>query len=118
VLDLFSRRSVGWPMDKNIDLHLVIRALVTALWKRQPKETVLVHSDHGSQYGRADYLSFLKENILKPSMSRRGNCHANAGKCLANPGKSNCRQPVLREHPLRFGEIEIGVKFPFPFPLD
>ena len=78
VLDLFSRRIVGWSMDKNIDRHLVIRALMMAVWKRQPKETVLVHSDQGSQYGSADYLSFLRENNLKPSMSRRGNCHDNA----------------------------------------
>lgn len=78
VLDLFSRRIVGWSMDKNMDRHLVIRALMMAVWKRQPKERVLVHSDQGSQYGSADYLSFLKENNLEPSMSRRGNCHDNA----------------------------------------
>ena len=78
VLDLFSRRIVGWSMDKNFDRHLVIRALMMAVWKRQPKETVLVHSDQGSQYGSADYLSFLRKHNLKPSMSRRGNCHDNA----------------------------------------
>jgi putative transposase len=78
VLDLFSRRIVGWSMDKNMDRHLVIRALMMAVWKRQPKERVLVHSDQGSQYGSADYLSFMKENNLEPSMSRRGNCHDNA----------------------------------------
>ena len=78
VLDLFSRRIVGWSMDKNIDRHLVIRALMMAVWKRQPKTTVLVHSDQGSQYGSADYLAFLKANKLGPSMSRRGNCHDNA----------------------------------------
>ena len=78
VLDLFSRRVVGWFMDKNIDRHLVIQALMTAVWKRQPKERVLVHSDQGSQYGSSDYLAFLKENNLQPSMSRRGNCHDNA----------------------------------------
>ncbi|MDA9050211.1 IS3 family transposase, partial [Pseudomonadales bacterium] len=78
VLDLFSRRIVGWSMDKNIDLHLVIRALMMAVWKRQPKATVLVHSDQGSQYGSADYVAFLQANNLKPSMSRRGNCHDNA----------------------------------------
>ena len=39
---------------------------------------MLVHSDQGSQYGSADYLAFLKENNLRPSMSRRGNCHDNA----------------------------------------
>ena len=65
-------------MDKNIDRHLVIQALMTAVWKRQPKERVLVHSDQGSQYGSSDYLAFLKESNLQPSMSRRGNCHDNA----------------------------------------
>jgi len=78
VLDLFSRRIIGWSMDKNIDRHLVIRALMMAVWQRQPKGDVLIHSDQGSQYGSADYLSFLKTNNLKPSMSRRGNCHDNA----------------------------------------
>lgn len=72
VLDLFSRRVVGWSMDKNIDRHLVIKALMMAVWKRQPKEPVLVHSDQGSQYGSADYLALLKSNNLQPSMSRRG----------------------------------------------
>lgn len=78
VLDLFSRRIVGWSMDKNMDRHLVIKALLMAVWKRQPKNAVLVHSDQGSQYGSADYLAFMKENNLQPSMSRRGNCHDNA----------------------------------------
>ncbi|MDA1291990.1 MAG: DDE-type integrase/transposase/recombinase, partial [Proteobacteria bacterium] len=45
VLDLFSRRIVGWSMDKNIDRHLLIRALMIAVWKRQPKARVLVRSD-------------------------------------------------------------------------
>jgi putative transposase len=49
VVDLFSRRIVGWLMDKNMDRHLVIRALMMAVWKRQPKERVLVHCDQGSQ---------------------------------------------------------------------
>ena len=78
VLDLFSRRIVGWSMDKNIDRHLVIRALMMAVWQRQPKGEVLVHSEQGSQYGSSDYLAFMKANNLKPSMSRCGNCHDNA----------------------------------------
>ena len=45
VLDLFSRRIVGWSMDKTMDRHWVIKALLMAVWKRQPKESVLVHSD-------------------------------------------------------------------------
>lgn len=78
VLDLFSRRVVGWSMDGNIDRHLVVKALLMAVWKRQPKQAVLVHSDQGSQYGSADYLAFMRANNLVPSMSRRGNCHDNA----------------------------------------
>ena len=78
VLDLFSRRIVGWAMDKNIDRHLVINALLMAVWSRQPTQPVLVDSDQGSQYGSSDYLSFMKANNLEPSMSRRGNCHDNA----------------------------------------
>jgi putative transposase len=78
VLDLFSRRIVGWSMDKTMDRHLVIRALLMAVWKRQPKEAVLVHSDQGRQYGSTDYLAFMRENNLQPSMSRRGNCQDNA----------------------------------------
>jgi putative transposase len=78
VIDLFSRRIVGWSMDQTMDRHLIINALLMAVWQRQPKAEVLVHSDQGSQYGSADYLAFLNDNGLKPSMSRRGNCHDNA----------------------------------------
>jgi putative transposase len=78
VIDLFSRRVIGWSMDKNIDKELVIRALLMAVYQRRPKQSVLVHSDQGSQYGSADYLAFMKEHNLAPSMSRRGNCHDNA----------------------------------------
>lgn len=78
VLDLFSRRIVGWSMDKTMDRHLVINALLMAIWQRQPKQEVLVHSDQGSQYASHDYVDFMRDNNLKPSMSRRGNCHDNA----------------------------------------
>ena len=77
-LDLFSRSIVGWSMDKTTDRHLVLHAMLMAVWKRQPKEPVFVHSGQSSQYGGANYLAFLKENNIGPSMSRRGNCHDNA----------------------------------------
>jgi len=77
-LDLFSRRIVGWSMDKTMDRHLVINALMMAVWQRQPKQELLVHSDQGSQYASHDYLAFMNDNNLRPSMSRRGNCHDNA----------------------------------------
>ena len=61
-----------------MDKHLVIKALLMAVFQRRPETEVLVHSNQGSQYGSAAYLAFLKEHDLVPSMSRRGNCHNNA----------------------------------------
>ncbi len=78
VLDLFSRRIVGWSMGKNIDRHLVIDALLMAKLRRRPTDKVLLHSDQGSQYGSHDCTAFMEDNNLLPSMSRRGNCHDNA----------------------------------------
>ena len=78
VVDLFSRRVVGWSMQNTLSRELVIQALLMAVWRRQPTESVLVHSDQGSQYGSHDYLLFLREHGLEPSMSRRGNCLDNA----------------------------------------
>ena len=55
-----------------------MNALVMAVWKRKPDTEVIVHSDQGSQYTSYEWQDFLKENNLKGSMSRRGNCHDNA----------------------------------------
>jgi putative transposase len=78
VLDLFSRQVVGWSMGARIDSNLVMNALLMAVWRRKPVNEVLVHSDQGSQYTSDDWQKFLSANRLKPSMSRRGNCHDNA----------------------------------------
>lgn len=78
VLDLFSRQVIGWSMSSRIDSDLVLKALLMAVWRRQPKESVLVHSDQGSQFSSQDWQAFLKAHHLVASMSRRGNCHDNA----------------------------------------
>jgi putative transposase len=78
VIDFSPRRVVGWSMDKTMDRHLVINALLMAVGQRNPKNEVLVHSDQGSQYASSDYLAFMNEHRLIPSMSRRANCHDNA----------------------------------------
>ncbi len=78
VLDLFSRQIIGWSMQARIDRELVVSALLMAIWRRQPKETVTVHSDQGVQFTSYDWQDFLAANNLRPSMSRRGNCHDNA----------------------------------------
>jgi putative transposase len=78
VMDLFSRRIVGWSMQSRITKELVLDALLMAVWRRKPKNKVLIHSDQGSQYTSEDWDVFLKAHNLESSMSRRGNCHDNA----------------------------------------
>src|SRR5690625_400258 len=78
VLDLFSRCVVGWSMDSTMSKDLVLNSLLAAVWRRKPKPGVIIHSDQGSQYGSYDWLAFLTDHKLKPSMSRRGNCYDNA----------------------------------------
>lgn len=78
VLDLFSRRVIGWSMQSRITKELVLDALLMAVWRRKPSSTVMVHSDQGSQYTSQDWQDFLKAHGLEASMSRRGNCHDNA----------------------------------------
>lgn len=78
VVDLFSRRVIGWSMQSRITKELVLDALLMAVWRRNPKSMVTVHSDQGSQYTSHDWNAFLKAHGLEGSMSRRGNCHDNA----------------------------------------
>jgi len=78
VLDLFSRQVIGWSMKPRMYSDLAIDALLMAVWRRKPKQEVMIHSDQGSQFSSSDWQSFLKANNLISSMSRRGNCHDNA----------------------------------------
>jgi putative transposase len=78
VLDLYSRRVVGWSMKPSLAKELVLDALIMAVWRRKPSSRVMVHSDQGSQYGSDAWQRFLLAHNLEPSMSRRGNCWDNA----------------------------------------
>tara|TARA_R110002096_G_scaffold223000_1_gene411946 strand:+ start:2862 stop:3665 length:804 start_codon:yes stop_codon:yes gene_type:complete len=78
VIDLHSLKVIGWSMKPTLARSIVLDALMMAVWRRRPKHPVVVHSDQGSQYGSDDWLRFCRENNLKPSMSRRGNCWDNA----------------------------------------
>lgn len=79
VLDLYSRRIVGWAMGSSIDAALVLRALGMALLHRQPPGDLLFHSDQGVQYAAGPFRSALTQAGRTASMSRRGNCYDNAG---------------------------------------
>ena len=78
VIDLYSRKVVGWAMQSRQPTDLVLQALLMAVWRRKPASKVLIHSDQGSQFTSIDWAAFLKQHNLEHSMSRRGNCHDNA----------------------------------------
>ncbi len=78
VLDLFSRKIVGWAMAPNMPAELVCSALQMAITQRQPSPGLIVHSDRGSQYASQDYRDLLDQYGLQGSMSRKGNCWDNA----------------------------------------
>ena len=78
VLDLYSRRIVGWAMAATQDETLVEQALRMALTHRKPPEGLLHHSDRGCQYTSHAYQTFLKDHGIRVSMSRKGNCWDNA----------------------------------------
>lgn len=78
VMDLFSRRIVGWSMSDTIDSQLVQSAMKMALAGRNPDAGVIHHSDRGVQYACGDFQKLLKDNKALCSMSRKGNCWDNA----------------------------------------
>lgn len=78
MLDLFSRKIVGWSMSDRNDKRLVADALMMATEHRAPRNPVIVHSDQGSTYASSEYQQQLKQQGLICSMSRKGECHDNA----------------------------------------
>jgi putative transposase len=78
ILDLYSRRIVGWAVSTQINTALVLRALAMALTHRQPPAGLIFHSDRGVQYASADYRRALAAAGLVASMSRKANCYDNA----------------------------------------
>ena len=78
VMDLASRRIVGWSMSNRIKADLVCQALKSAYWRRKPPEGLIMHSDRGSQYASDDHRQLIKDYRMIQSMSRRANCWDNA----------------------------------------
>ena len=75
MLDLFSRRVIGWSMQLRITKELTRDAFLIAVWRRQPAGKIIVHSDQGSQYTCRDWNSLPKGHGREGSMSRLENCH-------------------------------------------
>jgi transposase InsO family protein len=78
VLDLVSRRVIGWSMQTTMERTIVIDAVQAAIKSRRDTNGTLFHSDRGSQYASEDFRGVLRANGLKPSMSRKAECWDNA----------------------------------------
>lgn len=78
VIDLFSRKIIGWSMSNNMKADLVNNALLMAIWQRKPAKGLIWHTDRGSQYCSDSHLKIIKQHGIKQSMSRKGNCWDNA----------------------------------------
>ena len=78
VIDLYSRKVVGWSMSSRMKAQLVCDALKMAIWQRKPGPGLIVHSDQGIQYASKEYRKIIKRHKLTGSMSRKGNCWDNA----------------------------------------
>ena len=78
VLDIYSRKIVGWAIGERMTGKLVINAFLMAYWSRKPKAGLIHHSDKGSQYASRDFQKILADFGVIPSMSGKGNCFDNA----------------------------------------
>ncbi len=99
IIDLFSRRVVGWSLSNRMKVALVRDALQMAIWRRNPDLGLMHHSDRGSQYASHAYQDILKEHGIIPSMSRKGNCWDNAVverffRSLKSERTDHCRYPT------------------------
>jgi putative transposase len=94
VMDLFSRKIVGWSTSPTIHREVVLDATMMAIRRRRPRQT-LIHSDQGTQYGSDAWRRFCKANHLEPSMSRKGNCWDNA---VAESFFSSLKKERIKKH--------------------
>jgi putative transposase len=94
VMDLFSRKIVGWAGGPTIHGEIVLNALLMAVRRRRPRGT-LIHSDQGTQYGSDAWRRFCRSHRLEPSMSRKGNCWDNA---VAESFFSSLKKERVKKH--------------------
>jgi len=128
VIDLYSRRVVGgaaqgsdgpkdrwngcggWSMQSRQTTDVVLQALHMAVWRRKPKQRVLIHSDQGSQFTSMEWAAFIRAHNLEHSMSRRGNCHDNA---VAESFFSSLKRERIRRCTYKTREEARGVVFDY-----
>lgn len=99
LLDLFSRRAVGWAMSDHIDTELALNALAMAVDQRSPESGLIHHTDRDSRYASDDYQAALRRNGFVPSMSGKADCWDNGAPRTSEEGA----QREMRERPLGIG---------------
>lgn len=112
VMDLFSRKVVGWAVSPSIRRELVLDALLKAVRERRPKGTI-IHSDQGSQFSSDAWRRFCHTNRLQPSMSRKGNCYDNAvvEAYFASLKKERIKKLIYRNRDLATADIAEYIGF-------
>jgi putative transposase len=105
VMDLFSRKIVGWSAGPTIHRELVLNAVVLAVRRRRPRGT-LIHSDQGTQYGSDAWLRFCRSHRLEPSMSRNGDCWDNA--VAESFFSSLLKKERIKKHTYRSRELAVS----------
>ena len=117
VIDLHSRRVVGWAMSERMTAQLVCDALAMALWRRRMLTGVIVYADRASQYCSGTYQALLKEHGLICSMSGKGNCYDNACaesffhslKVEAIHGDRFCNRQAMRQALFEYIEVDYNL---------
>jgi putative transposase len=106
VMDLFSRRIVGWAARATIARELVLEVVLMAVRKRRPRGT-LIHSDQGTQYGSDAWRRFCQSNRLEPSMSRKGNCWDNAvaASFFSSLKKERIKKQIYRDRATALADV-------------
>ncbi len=112
VIDLFSRKVVGWAVSPSMRPELVLDALLKAVQTRRPKGTI-IHSDQGSQFSSDAWRRFCRTNRLEPSMSRKGNCYDNAvvEAYFASLKKERIKKLIYRNRDLATADIAGYIAF-------
>jgi putative transposase len=103
VMDLFSRKIIGWSARPTINRDLVLNAVLMAVCRRRPRGTI-IHSDQGTQYGSDAWQRFCRSNHLEPSMSRKGNCWDNA---VAESLFSSLKKERIKKHIYKTRELAL-----------
>lgn len=113
VMDLYSRKVVGWALSERMTKQLVIDALQMAIWSRKPTKGLVLHSDRGSQYCSYEYQQLLTQHGIVCSMSKRGDCYDNAAmeswnhsfKVEAIHGEKFATRAIAKNHVFEYIEI-------------